>query len=313
MTAPILFDRDLYVQRRDRAAPLFDGADFLLTRALDDLTSRLAIVQRTFTDVACVGAFTGAPGRALRTALSQHGATVTELDPSQRMLAACDGPSRQSHEDALPFEPETLDCVVAPLTLQFVNDLPGALIQIRRALRPDGFFLGAMTGGTTLAELADAFALAESEVRGGASPRVAPRVEVRALGSLLQRAGFALPVTDIDTVTVTYPSPLALMRDLRAMGATNCLTTRSKIPVTRGLLARVCEIYADRHALADGRFPATFEILTMTGWAPHPDQPKPLRPGSATHRLADALGVTEYQSGETTSANGPPEKDGRGK
>jgi NADH dehydrogenase [ubiquinone] 1 alpha subcomplex assembly factor 5 len=180
--------------------------------------------------------------------------------------------------------------VVSGLSLHLVNDLPGTLIQIRRALRPDGLLLAAVLGGATLNELRTSFLIAEGETAGGASPRVAPFADVRDLGALLQRAQFALPVVDSDTVTVTYPDPLVLMRELRAMGASNPLVERSRHPLRRTTLARAIEVYADRFALPDGRVPATFEIITLTAWAPHPSQPKPLRPGSATTSLTEVLG-----------------------
>jgi SAM-dependent methyltransferase len=195
--------------------------------------------------------------------------------------------------DALPLAPASLDLVVSGLSLHLIDDLPGALIQIRQALRPDGLLLAALLGGRTLAELREAWLLAEDEMAGGASPRVAPFADVRDLGGLLQRAGFALPVVDSDTVPVTYANPLALMQDLKGMGASNMLSDRRRVPVARGLVMRAAEIYVERNGLADGRVPATFEILTLTAWAPHESQPQPLKPGSAKSRLADALGVPE--------------------
>ena len=201
-------------------------------------------------------------------------------------------------EEALPFRDASLDLVVSALALQFVNDLPGTLIQIRRALKPDGLFLAAMIGGDSLTELRAAFAEAEAEVEGGVSPRVAPFADLRDLGALLQRAGFALPVTDVDRVTVRYASPLALMHDLRRMGAGNALTERRRTPLRRATLRRMLEIYAERFADADGRIRATFEIVWLSGWAPHESQQQPLAPGSAKTRLADALGTREISAGE---------------
>jgi hypothetical protein len=203
------------------------------------------------------------------------------------------------------FAERSLDLVASGLSLQLVNDLPGALIQIRRALKPDGLFLGAMLGGSTLAELRTAFLVAEEEIEGGVSPRVAPFADVRDLGALLQRAGFALPVADSDIVTVTYPDPLALMRDLRAMAASNALTARRKVPLRRATLARAIAVYRARFGLSDGRVPATFEIVTLTGWAPHESQQKPLTPGSARTRLADALDAEERSAGEAAGPNKP--------
>jgi hypothetical protein len=184
------------------------------------------------------------------------------------------------------------------LTLQFINDLPGTLIQIRRALRPDGLFMAAIVGGDSLNELRTAFADAESEVEGGLSPRVAPFADVRELGALLQRAGFALPVVDSERLTVRYDSALALMHDLRRMGATNVMQERRRRPLKRATLRRMEEIYAGRFADADGRLRASFEIIWLSGWAPHESQQKPLQPGSAAQRLADALGTREIPAGE---------------
>ncbi len=203
-------------------------------------------------------------------------------------------------EEALPFAPASLDLFVSGLVLHHVNDLPGTLVQVRRALKPDGLLLAALLGGETLKELREAWLIAEDEVSGGASPRVAPFADVRDLGGLLQRAGFALPVADTDVVRVTYASPLDLMREIKAMGASNVLTARRRVPVTRKLLFRAAEIYSERFALADGRVPATFEIITLTAWVPHVSQQKPLQPGSAKARLADALGVKEQGAGEKT-------------
>jgi SAM-dependent methyltransferase len=188
--------------------------------------------------------------------------------------------------------------VVSALSLQFVNDLPGALVQIRRVLKPDGLFVAALAGGDTLTELRQSFAAAESEIEGGLSPRVAPFGDVRDLGALLQRAGLALPVTDVDRITVRYDTAFALMHDLRRMGATNTLLDRRRVPLRRATLMRMAEIYAERFADADGRLRATFEIVWLSGWAPHPSQQQPLRPGSARARLADALGTQEISTGE---------------
>ncbi len=188
--------------------------------------------------------------------------------------------------------------MVSALALQFVNDLPGTLVQIRRALKADGLFLATLLGGETLTELRQSFAAAESEIEGGLSPRVAPFADLRDLGALLQRAGFALPVTDVDRLLVRYDSPFALMHDLRRMGATNALVARRRTPLRRATVMRMAEIYAQRFADADGRVRATFEIVWLTGWTPHPSQQQPLRPGSARTRLADALGTQEISAGE---------------
>jgi SAM-dependent methyltransferase len=201
-------------------------------------------------------------------------------------------------EEALPFRDASLDLVVSALALQFVNDLPGALVQVRRALRPDGLFLAAVLGGETLTELRQSFAAAEAEVEGGVSPRVAPFADLRDMGALLQRAGFALPVTDVERLTVRYSSPFILMGELRRMGATNVLVQRRRVPLRRATLKRMAEIYAERFSDPDGKVRATFEIIWLSGWAPHESQQKPLRPGSAQARLADALGTREIGAGE---------------
>jgi SAM-dependent methyltransferase len=286
-----IFDRALLARRRGRAAAGAEQHDFLLARVADDLAERLAIVRRAFPRAVNIGAHHGLVSRRLRA--SGDFPFIVDQDHSLRLLERCEGPRVAADEEALPFADASLDLVVSGLALQLVNDLPGTLVQIRRALKPDGLLLAALLGGETLWELRQAWLAAEAEVTGGASPRVAPFADVRDLGALLQRAGFALPVVDAETVTVTYASPRALMRELKGMGASNMLAARHRRPVTRGLLARAEAIYAERFAGAGGRVAATFEILTLTAWAPDASQPKPLRPGSAQARLADALGTAE--------------------
>ena len=290
---PMIFDRALLRQRRRRAAAL-GPANFLLDRVADDLAERLATVLRRF-DLAVD---LGTPGEVVRTALAR-------LESVGRIVAAdvMPDPARgeifvAADEEALPFGDATLDLVVSALALQFVNDLPGVLVQVRRALKPDGLLLAALLGGETLTELRQSFAAAESDIEGGVSPRVAPFADLRDLGALLQRAGFALPVTDVDRVTVRYDSVFGLMHDLRRMGATNALIARRRTPLKRATLRRLAEIYAQRFADDDGRVRATFEIVWLSGWAPHPDQQQPLKPGSAKARLADALGTREISTGE---------------
>lgn len=290
-TSPrLVFDRHLVTHSRERAAAGSGAHDFLLRRVVEDLVDRLAVVTRPFETAVVLGANDGSLGRALRA--SGRIGLVIETETSPRLLARCTGPRVVADEEALPFRDASLDLVVAPLTLHAVNDLPGTLAQIRRALKPDGLFLAAFAGGATLHELRQAFLAAEAELEGGASPRVAPFADVRDAGYLLQRAGFALPVADADTVAVTYRSAFDLMHDLRGMGATNALTDRRRTPLRRATLLRMAEIYAERFATPDGRVAATFEIVHMTGWAPHESQQKPLAPGSAKVRLADALGVS---------------------
>lgn len=281
-----IFDRSLWRQRRDRAAGGLDNHDFLLDRFCEDVEERLSLIRRTFASALVVGAHGGTMGRRL----ARRGiAAIVETETTASLLDGCAGLPVVADEEALPFADESFDLIIAPLTLQFVNDLPGALLQIRRALKPDGLFIGGLFGGATLRELRTAWLEAEAEIVGGASPRVAPFADVRDLGHLLQRAGFALPVADSEVLRVRYATPLSLMRELRAMGAGNVLADRRRVPVTRSLLMRAAEIYAERFSDADGRIAATFELMVMTGWAPHESQQKPLRPGSAEVRLADAL------------------------
>jgi SAM-dependent methyltransferase len=295
MSDPLrVFDRMLLRRRQRRAATLAPAA-FLIDRVAEDMAERLATVLRDFPLAADIGT----PGDAVRRALRGNPriGTVVAVDALPERLPR-DAPAVAAEEEALPFADASLDLVVSALALHAVNDLPGALTQMRRALRPDGLFLAALLGGDTLTELRQAFAIAEAEVSGGVSPRVAPFADVRSLGALLQRAGFALPVTDVDRVTVRYAHALALLDDLRRMGATNVLHDRSRKPLPRSVLMRMVSAYAERFADADGRIRATFEIVWLSGWAPHESQQKPLRPGSAKARLADALGTTERSAGE---------------
>ena len=289
MPHPVIFDRTLLRARRARAAAL-GPATFLIDRVAEDLAGRLSAVLRTFEMAADIGT----PTDAVRRALEGRVGTIVAADP---MASGC-AFAVAADEEALPFRDGSLDLAVSALALQFVNDLPGTLVQICRALKPDGLFLAAMFGGESLVELREAFAQAESEIEGGVSPRVAPFADLRDLGALLQRAGFALPVTDIDRVTVRYATPLALMHDLRRMGAANALAERRRTPLRRATLRRLLEIYAERFADTDGRIRATFEIVWLSGWAPHESQQKPLAPGSAKARLADALRTTEISTGE---------------
>ena len=273
MSAPsAIFDRALLEARRQRA--LRQGAEtFLLDRVAADLAERLSAVLRSFERAADIGT----PDDALRRALVASGkVTAVEAIPFR--------------DEVVSAPPGTLDLAVSALALQFVNDLPGALIQIRRALEPDGLFLAALLGGDTLTELRQSFAAAESEIEGGISPRVAPFADIRDIGALLQRAGFALPVVDSDRVTVRYDTVFALMHDLRRMGATNVLAERRRKPMRRATLFRMAEIYRERFSDPDGRLRATFDIVWLSGWAPHESQQQPLKPGSAKTRLGDVLG-----------------------
>ncbi len=287
MSAPQLFDRQLILQRRARAALAASPPDFLLRRVAEDIRERIETVKRSFSRVVCLGAYHGVMAEALPEGTGDEAIVTVEASPP--LVSRCPGLRVCADEELLPFRDGAFDLAVSALSLHLVNDVPGAFTQIRRALKPDGLFLGAVLGGETLRELREAFMLAEIELEGGASARVAPMAGIRDYGALLQRAGFALPVADVDIVEVTYRSPLALMHDLRGMAAANALMARRKTFLRRTTLARTMEIYRERFAAGDGRIRATFEVIHLSGWAPHESQKKPLQPGSAQVRLADAL------------------------
>lgn len=302
MTPPLIFDRPLLLARRRRALRL-GPETFLVDRVAEDFADRLRVVVRQF-DLAVD---LGTPTAAVRAALLRNSTIGTMIALDRAVDAQCylSGDHAAAlasrvvaDEETLPFADNTLDLVVSGLCLQTINDLPGVLLQIRRALKPDGLFLAALLGGDTLAELRQSFAVAESELDGGVSPRVAPFPDLRDMGSLLQRAGFALPVTDVDRITVRYATPFALLHDLRRMGAANPLMERRRVPLRRTTLMRAMEVYAARFADPDGKVRASFDVVWLSGWSPHHTQQQPLRPGSATTRLADALGTTEITAGE---------------
>ncbi len=285
---PRLFDRAALKARRRRAAA--SGERFLLAHVAREMSERLSAVLRQFP----LAIDLATPGEDVAAVLAADPRirTVVRIEAEPAVLGG-QGAAIAAEPDALPLAEGVADLVVSALGLSTVDDLPGALVQIRRALRPDGLFMAALLGGDTFSELRDAFAAAEAEREGGISPRVAPFADVRSLGALLQRAGFALPVADSDRLTVRYADPLALLRDLRAEGLANPLFARRRTFLRRKTLFRALEIYAERFADADGRIRATFEIVWLSGWAPHPGQQQPLRPGSAKARLADALGAVE--------------------
>ncbi|MCP5366865.1 MAG: methyltransferase domain-containing protein [Hyphomicrobiales bacterium] len=294
MTDPIrIFDRALLRQRRDRAAPGLAGFDFLFRETAARLADRLDDITRTFP----LALDLGCRGGELAAAVAGHGGieTLVACDPSARMLAldragGAPGPRVAADAEALPFADHSFDAVLSNFDLHWVNDLPGALVQARRVLKPDGLFLAVMAGGATLHELRRALSEAEEAVDGGVSPRVSPFADVRDVGNLLQRAGFALPVADSETVTVSYGDPLRLMADLRGMGESNAVIARRRRPLRRETLLTAAARYRDLFAGADGRVPATFELVTLTAWAPHPSQQRPLAPGSGAVDLGDALG-----------------------
>jgi SAM-dependent methyltransferase len=270
--APILFDRVLLRARQKRAEKR-GAATFLLDRVAEDMAERLHAILREFSSVADIGT----SGDQVRNALTKRAGQLTRIDL----------PDRET--EPLPLAPGSLDLAVSALAFQFVNDLPGVLAQIRRALKPDGLLLAAMIGGDTLTELRQSFAAAEAELEGGISPRVAPFADLRDVGALLQRAGFALPVTDVDRIVVRYDSAFALMQDLRRMGATNVLVERRRGPTRRATMLRMAQIYGERFADPDGRIRATFDVIWLSGWAPHESQQQPLQPGSAKASLAEAV------------------------
>jgi SAM-dependent methyltransferase len=286
--AGLVFDRVLGRRRLTRA--LAAGyPDFLLERAAQDLEERLAAVLRRFGVAADLGSALPLAALVLQ----------GKADAVLHMAEAPGGATDLVGDlERLPFAAASLDLAASLLALQGVNDLPGALIQIRRALRPDGLFIGCLLGGRTLTELRQVLLEAETETSGGVSPRIAPFADLRDLGSLLQRAGFALPVVDSEVVTVRYRDIFGLLRDLRALGWGNALTARRRTGLRRDTLMRAAALYAERFADPDGKLRATFEIVWLSGWAPHESQQKPLRPGSAKARLADALGVPEIRTGD---------------
>jgi len=283
---PRIFDRKLLHARLRRA--LARGApDFLLARAADDLLDRLLTVKRDFPRSLDLGA----PAEHFSQAIVASGRAAP-------LRASRLGGAVIADEEALPFAPGSFDLVVSGMALQWVNDLPGVFAQARRILAPDGLFLACLPGGASLVELRVALAQAEEEITGGASPRISPFVDVRDMGGLLQRAGFALPVSDVDSFALRYDSVLGLMADLRAMGAANVLVKRASRPLRRDVLARAAQIYADRFSDPDGRVRASFEIVWISGWAPHESQQKPAKPGSATMRLEDAMKAGREPLGE---------------
>jgi SAM-dependent methyltransferase len=276
---PQIFDRKLLRLRLMRAQRSGKGCEFLLARAAEDLAFRLSGISRSFPRVLdfsaphpAVSQILAAPGRRILRATSITGGDVI------------------ADEEYLPFAPENFDLAVCALNLNFVNDLPGVLAQLRRTLAPDGLLLAALVGGQSLRELRICLAQAQEEIEGGASPRVAPFVDLRDLGGLLQRAGLALPVVDSDSFTVRYANALDLMRDLRFMGATNVLAAGARRPLRRDVLFRAAALYQEMYGDPDGRIRATFEIIWASGWAPHESQQKPLAPGSAKTKLSDVLG-----------------------
>lgn len=282
-----IFDRTLVKSHRDRIAKSYATHAFLKKRMADNFESRLKRIRRSFHICLDLGCHTGELGSFLKTIHSQ---SLICSDISEMMVSRAPTSLKVVlDEEALPFTANAIDLIISALSLHWVNDFPGALIQIIHSLKPDGLFLASIFGENTLIELQDCFTTAELNMKGGISPRISPMISIKDSGALLQSAGFALPVVDLDRVRVTYPSPMALLHDLRQMGETNALFNRTRVPLSRSLLNQVLDLYQQRYCLPDGRIYATFDILNLTGWKPHESQPTPLRRGSATSNLSDYL------------------------
>ena len=299
MTGPdplLVFDRVLLRHRRERAARDWDRSAFLKREIAERLVERLDDVRRSFP----LALDLGSHGDEIAVALGERKTVgcLVRADLGHGFARRARGPAVVADEEFLPFAAGSFDLVVSAMDLHWVNDLPGTLIQIGRILKPDGLLLGAMLGGSTLWQLREALAAAESEIEGGLSPRVSPFADLRDAAGLLQRAGFALPVADSETIDVEYDNALALMRDLGAMGESNLIVERRRGFARRATFLRAAEIYGERFALPSGRVAASFEVLFLHGWRPHASQPQPIKPGSARARLADALGTTELSAGQ---------------
>ena len=298
-TPPQIFNRVAWQHNRNRAAIGYSKTAFLKELACARLVERLEIVRRKFTDILDLGSHGGQMGAALPTGFFDQPVKLTQTDPSAAFLqqARATNPFAQSNlvmlDDVLPVAPASFDAVLSAMFLHWMNDLPGMLSQIRLALRPDGLLLANLLGGRSLTELRGCLAEAETEICGGISPRCMPMADIRDLGSLLQRAGFALPVADAELVTVTYPDMFRLMADIRAMGGQNCLIGRTSHFTPRAVFMRAATLYKEKFTEPGGQIKVTVELVTLTGWAPHSSQPKPLPPGSSTNRLAEALGTIE--------------------
>jgi SAM-dependent methyltransferase len=304
-----LFDRKLLRKRRARFAHEVEARSFLLDHVAREIAERVELMLRPFPLAVDLGAYHGTLGK--RVAGLPSVGTMLYAESVLAFAAMCPRPALVCDEDALPFKEASLNLVVSGLALHRVNDLPGALIQIRRALSPDGLFMAALLGAGALVELRQVLVEAEAETEGGASPRVAPFGDLRDYGALLQRAGFALPVTDSETLSLSYADPREVMREVRALGGGNVLLARSRKPLARHTLKRAEQLYRERYGTADGSVKASFEIVYLSGWAPDPSQQKPLRPGSAAQRLADALGTAEHSAGDKAGFANPSRKQRR--
>lgn len=296
----LLFDRKVLAIRRNRAASGFRAVAFLKERAVNDVCERLDFINRRFEQALDIGSHGGylAAGIARASTLHDKIGALAECDLSAAMLGQSQSSGFVADEDHMPLAPLSLDLIVSTLGLHWVNDVPGFLAQARLALRPDGLLLLTFLGGRTLQELRACLAEAETETYGEATPRVSPFADAQDGAQLLQRAGFALPVADSDVVTVRYANLFGLFRDLKAMAETAAFYQKVRRPLTRRIIARAADLYQANYADADGKVRATFELITLTGWAPHESQQKPLPRGSAKMRLADALGTREIPSGD---------------
>ncbi len=308
-----VFDRAAVRRHRERVAATLADYDFLLREVAERLADRLDDVKRSFPLALDLGCHDG----TLATTLAGRGGieTLVQADIAEDMARRArdaDGPLAHrptlvADEELLPFSERSFDLVLSLMSLHWVNDLPGALLQINHALKPDGLFLAALPGGETLYELRQSLLMAESELEGGAGPRVSPFAQIQDAAGLLQRVGFALPVCDVDTITVRYPNALKLMDDLRGMGESNAVRARRKGWSRRETLLHAAEIYQETFGDDEGGIPATFQIIFLTAWRPDASQPQPLRPGSAEARLAEALGTEEVRTGVKTA---PPRPNG---
>ena len=295
----MLFEREHVRLHRERAAATLDAHDFLFAEVAERLTERLDDVKRDFPLALDIGCHGGEVGKSLTQGDNRRGNidTLVQCDPSPRMTAKAIGATGQlgfaADEEFLPVKPHSFDLVMSNLSLHWANDLPGAMVQIRQSLKPDGLFLAAMLGEGTLQELRTALMAAELEIEMGMSPRTSPCATVQDVGALLQRAGFTLPVVDTETITVSYPDMFKLMADLRGMGETGAVSGRRKNFTRRDVMMRAAEYYAEKFAgqddVGEGRIPATFDIIYLTAWSPHPDQPQPMKPGTASHNLIDVF------------------------
>ena len=293
----IIFERDLIAKRRMRAKTNFPKHDFLFRWSKEQLSERLLDVTRNFPDVLQLGS----RGSFVRREQLKLGENIITCDlcpvPVGDVTLPDDYTYVQSSEEFLPIAPQSMDLVVSNLNLHSVNDLPGALLQIRKALKDDGLFLASMLGGETLYELREAMAVTEMDMFGSPTPRVFPFADKPQMGGLLTRCGFALPVIDSDIITVTYDNIFKLMEDVRGMGESNSIVKRSKQTPGKEFFMRLAEYYQDRYSDEDGRIKASFEVIFLLGWAPDESQQKPLAPGSAKNSLAEALGTTEIKIG----------------